>query len=129
MEPKDGNAGDGPTPKKKRASSTKRASSARKGAAKTLRSTEQETAATVREEAPQATAKPAHTHPTEPSRSSADTRGAQPRTSGERRVDLEGEHDNSFGDRDADRAADVAADLKSWMDTRREDRDHRGEVL
>ncbi len=35
----------------------------------------------------------------------------------------------AFGERDAHRAADVAADLKSWMDTRREDRDERGEVL
>jgi hypothetical protein len=34
-----------------------------------------------------------------------------------------------YGNRDADRAASIAADLKSWMDTRREDRDHPREVL
>jgi hypothetical protein len=36
---------------------------------------------------------------------------------------------DTFGERDANHAADVAADLKSWMDTRHEDRDGRGEVL
>ena len=40
----------------------------------------------------------------------------------------DGDH-RTFGDRDADQAADVAADLKSWLDTRREDRDAPREVL
>jgi len=37
--------------------------------------------------------------------------------------------DGGYGNRDADRAAQVAADLKSWMDSREEDRDQPREVL
>ena len=37
--------------------------------------------------------------------------------------------DGGYGNRDADRAAQVAADLKSWLDTRKEDRDQPREVL
>ncbi|MFN2563515.1 MAG: hypothetical protein ABR499_00720 [Gemmatimonadaceae bacterium] len=37
--------------------------------------------------------------------------------------------DGGYGNRDADRAAQVAADLKSWLDTRNEDRDAPREVL
>jgi hypothetical protein len=33
------------------------------------------------------------------------------------------------GNRDADRAATLAADIKTWMDARQEDRDHAREVL
>jgi hypothetical protein len=44
-------------------------------------------------------------------------------------ADRSGADAGPVGERDANRAADVAADLKSWMDTRREDGDARGEVL
>jgi hypothetical protein len=37
--------------------------------------------------------------------------------------------DGGYGNRDADRAARVAADLKSWMDSRHDDRDEPREVL
>ena len=37
--------------------------------------------------------------------------------------------DAGYGDYDAERAASLAADLKSWLDTRREDRDEPREVL
>ena len=126
MDPKDGNGtGDGATPKKKRAPS------ARKRAPKAVKSAEQGTAAeTVREEAPRAEVRPAQTEPAEANRSAGETRpSGQQRKSGERVVDLHGSDESTFGERDAESPADVAADLKSWMDTRREDRDHRGEVL
>ena len=135
MEPRDGNGtGDSLPPKKNRAPSAKRAPGARKRSTKTVKSAEQsaetqDTAATtVREEAPQGAPVPARTEPTEANRSNADSHKAQQRKSGERAVDLESAHDGTFGERDADRAADYAADLKSWMDAR-DDRDHRGEVL
>src|SRR5687768_6000979 len=126
MEPKNGDgAGDSSTPKKKRAPS------ARKRAPKAVQSAEQGTAAaTVREEAPRAEARPAKTEPAEANRSAGETRSpGQQRTSGERLVDLHGSDESTFGERDAESPADLAADLKSWMDTRREDRDTRGEVL
>jgi hypothetical protein len=126
MEPKNGNgAGDGSTPRKKRAPS------ARKRAPKAVKSAEQDTAAaTVREEAPRAEATPAKTEAAEANRSDGGTRpSGQQRASGERLVDLRGSDESTFGERDAESPADLAADLKSWMDTRREDRDTRGEVL
>jgi hypothetical protein len=126
MEPKNGDgAGDNQTPKKKRAPT------ARKRAPKAVKSAEQGTeAATVREEAPRAEVRPAKTEPAETNRSGAATRNTgQQRPSGERVVDLQGSDESTFGERDAESPADLAADLKSWMDTRREDRDTRGEVL
>lgn len=126
MDSKNGSgAGDSQTPKKKRAPS------ARKRTPKTVKSAEQGTAAaTVREEAPRAEVRPAQTEPAEANRSGAETRNTgQQRPSGERVVDLQGSDESTFGERDAESPADVAADLKSWMDTRREDREHRGEVL
>ena len=126
MEPKNGDgAGDSPTPKKKRAPS------ARKRTPKAVSSAEQgSAAATVREEAPRAEVRPAKTEPAEANRGAgeAPTSGQQ-RKSGERVVDLHGSDESTFGERDAESPADLAADLKSWMDTRREDREHRGEVL
>jgi hypothetical protein len=125
MEPKNGDgAGDSPTPKRKRAPS------ARKRAPKAVKSAEQGTAAeTVREEAPRGEVRPAKTEPAEANRSAGEARPSQPRTSGERVVDLRGSDESTFGERDAESPADLAADLKSWMDTRREDKDAPREVL
>jgi hypothetical protein len=132
MQPNDGNGpGDDRGSAKK-----KRAPGARKRGAKAAKATEQNGAtATEREVAPQAQVKPAQTQSNVADRSVAEARGPGQRTSGERPVDLgtadERGYDDerNYGDGDAERAADVAADLKSWLDTRREDRGSRGEVL
>ncbi len=126
MESNDGKGpGDSSTPRKKRAPS------ARKRTPKAVKAAQQtEPPTTDRELAPQAEAQPAQTEPREEAdRSAVEPRSPGQRTSQERVVPLDGQGDESFGVRDADRAADVAADLKSWMDTRREDRDAPREVL
>ena len=121
MEPKDGK-GPGEAPKK-------RAPSARKRAPKSVKAAEENGAtATEREVAPQKEPVPAQTQATV-HRGADESRSPGQRTSGERAADLGNADDPNFGDRDADRAADVAADLKSWLDTRREDRDGPREVL
>jgi hypothetical protein len=86
---------------------------------------------TEREVAPETPVQPAQTEPASTGRDPVAARTAGQRTSGERASAIENadERDGSFGERDADRAADIAADLKSWMDTRREDRDQPREVL
>jgi hypothetical protein len=96
-----------------------------------VQSAEQGAATTTdREEAPRAEVRPAQTEPAEANRSGAETRTTgQQRASGERVVDLQGSDESTFGERDAESPADLAADLKSWMDTRREDRDSPREVL
>ena len=130
MEPNDGNG-----PGDERSGKKKRAPSARKRAPKATTSTEQNGATpTEREVAPQAQPKPAQTLPsqTQPNvadRSAVGARSSGQRTSGERTADLGNADGRNFGDRDADSAANVAADLKSWMDTRRDDHGSRGEVL
>jgi hypothetical protein len=128
MEPKDGKgSGDG-----QRSAKGKRAPSARKRGPKAVKSTEENGAtATEREVAPQADPRPAQGGPVVANRGAAEARSPGQRTSGERPADPgDGDGgDPNFGERDADRAADVAADLKSWLDTRREDRDAPREVL
>jgi hypothetical protein len=108
----------------------KRAPSARKRAPKAVNSAEQNGAtATEREVAPQAKPQPAQTQPSMADRSVVGARGPGQRTSGERPADIGNDDGGPFGERDADQAADVAADLKSWLDARREDRDAPREVL
>jgi hypothetical protein len=55
--------------------------------------------------------------------------GVTDRSAADQRPERADGGEGTFGERDADRAADVAADLKSWLDTRREDRDGPREVL
>ncbi len=125
MEPNDGNGpGD-----KQRSGKKKRAPNARKRAPKSLKDTDENGASpTEREVAPQAEPVPAQTE-ARVQRGTDESRSPGQRTSGERPADLGSADDDGFGERDADRAVDVAADLKSWMDTRREDRNAPREVL
>ena len=127
MEPRDGNSGDAPAPKKKRAPS------ARKRAPKAVNADQNGASATEREVAPTTEVKPAQDQASVADRSAAAARRPGQRTSGERPADVGSADESSdwgtFGERDADRAADVAADLKSWMDTRQQDRDAPREVL
>jgi hypothetical protein len=127
MEPKDRNGpGDGQRPAK-----GKRAPNARKRSPKTVQSAEENGAtATERELTPRAEVKPAQGGPASASTRPA-TEGRSPgqSASDERRPNIGGDGDRNFAERDAERPADVAADIKSWMDTRREDRDTSREVL
>jgi hypothetical protein len=127
MEPRDGNSGDASSSKKKRAPS------ARKRTTKAVNAEQNGATATERELAPTTEVRPAQDQASVADGSAAATRNPGQRTSGERPADLGSADGNSdegtFGERDADRAADVAADLKSWMDTRQQDRDAPREVL
>jgi hypothetical protein len=115
MEPKDRNgAGDGQRPGRK-----KGAPSARKRAPKEVKATEQSVPTTASELAPQSKPQPAQTQP------SREPVGA--RTDDVGRRDDGTVDEGNFGERDAESPANVAADIKSWMDARRED--GRGEVL
>jgi hypothetical protein len=114
--------GDAPAPKRKRAPT------ARKRTPKAVQAEQNGSTATEREVAPQAQPVPAQTQ-AKVDRGTDESRNPGQRTSGERPVDVASSDDGDFAERDADRAADVAADLKSWMDTRREDGEARGEVL
>lgn len=118
MEPNDGSA-----PKKKRAPS------ARKRAPKAVEAAEQNGAsATEREVAPETEPVPAQTQ-AKVDGGTDESHSPGQRTSGARPADVGNADDDNFAERDSDRAADVAADLKSWMDARREDRDAPREVL
>ena len=120
---------DGNDPGDAQAPKRKRAPSARKRAPKAVQAAEENGAtATEREVAPQTQPKPAQTE-ARVERGTDESRSPGQRASGERPADFANPDDGNFGDRDADRAADVAADLKSWLDTRREDRDGPREVL
>jgi hypothetical protein len=125
MEPKDRKgSGDGSAPK------GKRAPTARKRTPKSAKTTDQNGAtATEREVAPQAQIEPARTQSEVSERSATETRTGAASGADQGTADLDGGDPRNFGDRDADLAADVAADIKSWMDTRREDRDAPREVL
>jgi hypothetical protein len=111
-------AGDSPAPKKKRAPT------ARKRTAKSANAAE-ESAATVAEPG----------HPAGRSRRSdeqADGSERSPKDAGistPRAADQADSGDERFGQTQAEGAAVVANDLKSWMDARREDRDAPREVL
>src|SRR5688500_8744452 len=110
MEPRDGNSGDAPSSKKKRAPG------ARKRTPKAVNAEQNGATATEREVAPTTEVKPAQNQASVADRSEAAARSSGQRTSGERPADLGSADGNSddgtFGVRDADRAADVAADLK-----------------
>ena len=125
MAANDGNSGD------EQRAAKKRAPGARKRTPKAVKSAEENGASpTEREVAPQAQPVPADTHASVAG-GTDESRNPVQRTPGERPADFTNpnDDDHSFGDRDADRAANVAADLKTWLDTRREDREERGEVL
>ena len=125
MEPRDRKgSGDGSAPK------GKRAPTARKRTPKSAKTADQNGAtATEREVAPQAQVEPARTPSEVADRSAAEGRTTGASGAEQATADLDGGDQSNFGDRDADRAADVAADIKSWMDTKREDRDAPREVL
>jgi hypothetical protein len=107
MEPRDGKGpGDASAPRKRRAPS------ARKRGPKAVNSAEQNGATA-----------------TEPEVTSQTEATSAQATPGEQTPDLGDGDERGFGDRDAANAANVAADLKSWLDTRREDRDGPREVL
>jgi hypothetical protein len=118
MESNDGKGpGDAPGQKK-----NKRTPSARKRAPKAAKAEQNGTGLADREprEAP-----PAQDQADGTERSPRETNVSTPRAADQ--ADS-GDH-GDFSNGDAERAADLAADLKSWMDTRQEDRGVRGEVL
>jgi hypothetical protein len=125
MEPNDRNGpGD-----EQRSAKKKRAPNARKRAPKAVTTAEENGATpTEREVAPQTEPVPAQTQ-ARVQRGTDESRNPGQRSSGERSADLGSDDGRNFGDRDANSAADVATDLKSWVDTRREDRDAPREVL
>jgi hypothetical protein len=126
MEPKDGKgAGE-----EQRTAGRKRAPSARKRTPKSVPADEQSgPAPTERETAPETVARPAQSVAAVASRSATEVREPGQRTSDEPTADVGAADERDYGEPDSARAADVAADLKSWMDARREDRDGGREVL
>jgi len=107
----------------------KKTANARKRTPKSVKSAEQNgAAATERELAPPAPVEAATGQSDAADRNDAVAAGVASATEQERADRGDGDQ-RSFGERDADRAADQAADIKSWMDARREDRDAPREVL
>ena len=109
--------GDSPAPKKKRAPT------ARKRTPKTASAAE-ESAATVAERPNVGGSKRADEQADGSERSPKDAGISTPRA-----ADQADSGDERFGQAQAEGAAAVANDLKSWMDARREDRDEPREVL